>query len=115
MEAKIALGKSIVTDFHSAEDAQRAADVFNSVVRRGEVPEDLAEARVPEEARVPAGIRVAKLLAAIGLADSVSDATRKINAGAVEIDGERVKEPTIPERGQAMVIRAGKNWRKVLP
>ena len=115
MEAKIALGKSIVTDFHSAEDAQRAADVFNSVVRRGEVPEDLAEARVPEEARVPAGIRVAKLLAAIGLADSVSDATRKINAGAVEIDGERVKEPTIPDRGQAMVIRAGKNWRKVLP
>jgi tyrosyl-tRNA synthetase len=115
MEAKIALGKSIVTDFHSAEDAQRAAEVFNSVVRRGEVPEDLAEARVPEEARVPAGIRVAKLLAAIGLADSVSDATRKINAGAVEIDGERVKEPTIPDRGQAMVIRAGKNWRKVLP
>jgi tyrosyl-tRNA synthetase len=115
MEAKIALGKSIVTDFHSAENAERAADVFNSVVRRGEVPEDLAEARVPEEARVPAGIRVAKLLAAIGLADSVSDATRKINAGAVEIDGERVKEPTIPERGQAMVIRAGKNWRKVLP
>jgi tyrosyl-tRNA synthetase len=115
MEAKIALGKSIVTDFHSAEDAQRAADVFNSVVRRGEVPEDLAEARVPEEARVPAGIRVAKLLAAIGLADSVSDATRKINAGAVEIDGERVKEPTIPDRGQAMVVRAGKNWRKVLP
>ena len=38
MEAKIALGKSIVTDFHSAEDADRAADVFDSVVRRGKCP-----------------------------------------------------------------------------
>src|SRR5579862_1613992 len=37
MEAKIALGKSIVTDFHSAAAADRAAEVFNAVVRRGEI------------------------------------------------------------------------------
>ena len=33
-----------------------------------------------------------KLLARIGLAESVSDAVRKIKAGAVEINGERIKE-----------------------
>src|SRR5215467_14438717 len=31
MESKIALGKLIVTDFHSAEDAGRAAEEFNRV------------------------------------------------------------------------------------
>src|SRR5689334_16282326 len=34
MEAKVALGKSVVADFHSAEDAERAVEVFNAVVRR---------------------------------------------------------------------------------
>src|SRR5205807_4254967 len=37
MEAKTALGKQIVSEFHSAEDAERAAEVFNAVVRRKEV------------------------------------------------------------------------------
>ena len=41
MEAKIALGKIIVADFHSAADAERAAEVFNAVVRRKEVPGDI--------------------------------------------------------------------------
>ena len=115
MEAKIALGKAIVADFHSDEEAARAAEVFNSVVRRGEIPADMAEASMPAGARTAAGIRVAKLLAGVGLAESVSDATRKIGAGAVEINGERVRELTIADPGGALVIRAGKNWRRVSP
>jgi tyrosyl-tRNA synthetase len=115
MEAKIALGKSIVTDFHSAEEAERAVEVFNSVVRRGEVPEDMPEASMPANARTQAGIHVAKLIAAVGLADSVTDANRKIKAGAVEINGERVRDLTIPDSGGALIVRAGKNWRRVSP
>ena len=36
-----------------------------------------------------------KLLAKVGLADSVSDAVRKIKAGAVEINGEKVEDLAI--------------------
>jgi tyrosyl-tRNA synthetase len=115
MEAKIALGKAIVADFHSEEEAGRAAEVFNSVVRRGEVPADMPEAPMPAGAATAAGLRVAKLLAGVGLAESVSEATRKIDAGAVEINGERVRELTIADPGGALVIRAGKNWRRVRP
>src|SRR5581483_9149431 len=43
MAAKIALGKLIVTDFHSAAEAERAAEIFNAVVRRKEVPENIPE------------------------------------------------------------------------
>ena len=113
MEAKVALGKSIVADFHTAEDGERAADVFNAVVRRKEVPADLPEVTLPEGVRVEGGIRVDKLLPKIGLADSVSDAVRKIKAGAVEINGEKQKDLLLKDPPAELVIQVGKNWRRV--
>jgi tyrosyl-tRNA synthetase len=113
MEAKIALAKSIVADFHSAAAAARAAAVFDAVVRRGEVPENIQTVPLPEGVRVANGIRVDKLLAKIGLAESVSDAVRKIKAGAVEIAGERVKDLVWVDAGCELWIRVGKNWRRV--
>jgi tyrosyl-tRNA synthetase len=113
MEAKIALGKQIVTDYHSAADAARAAEVFNAVVRRKEVPGDLEIVALPEGVRVEAGIRVDKMLAKVGLAESVSDAARKIKAGAVEINGEKVKELVLANPAAELIVQAGKHWRRV--
>ncbi len=113
MEAKIALGKLIVADFHSAADAERAAEEFNRVVRRKEVPSDIPTAAMPEGVLVAAGLRVDKLLPKVGLAESVSDAVRKIKAGAVEINGERVKDLALASPPAELVIQVGKQWRKV--
>ncbi len=113
MEAKVALGKHIVADFHSPEDADRAAEVFNAVVRRKEVPSDIQTVPLPEGVMVDAGLRVDKLLARVGLADSVSDAARKIKAGAVEINGEKVRENLLSHLPAQMVIQVGKNWKRV--
>jgi tyrosyl-tRNA synthetase len=113
MEAKIALGKLIVTDFHSAEDAERAAAVFDAVVRRKEVPENIETVPEPEGVRVANGIRVDKLLAKVGLAPSVTEAVRKIKAGAVEINGEKVRDLVLPDSAAELVIQVGKNWRRV--
>ena len=113
MEAKLALARLIVTDFHSAAEAARAAEVFDAVVRRKEVPADIPTMPLPDGVRVANGIRLDKLLAKIGLAESVSDAARKIKAGAVEINGEKVKDLALPSPAADLVIQAGKNWRKV--
>ena len=113
MEAKIALGKSIVADFHPAAEAERAAEVFNSVVRRKEVPADMPTMAMPEGVMAANGLRVDKLLARIGLAESVSDGARRIKAGAVEINGERVYDVTLPAPIGDLVIQVGKNWRRV--
>ncbi len=113
MEAKIALGKRIVADFHSAEAAAQAAEEFNRVVRKKELPADIPTVALPEGVATAAGIRVDKLLAKTGLAESVSDAQRKVKAGAVEINGERVTELTIPARSGEWLVHAGKQWRKV--
>src|ERR1035438_8021565 len=58
MDAKVALGKIIVTDFHSAEDADAAAAVFNAVVRRKEVPEVIETVQEPPGLRMNGALRV---------------------------------------------------------
>jgi tyrosyl-tRNA synthetase len=114
MEAKIALGKSIVADYHPAADAERAAEVFDSVVRQKQVPADIETAALPEGVVKDGAIRVDKLLARIGLAESVSDAVRKIKAGAVEINGVKWTTLTWAEPAPELVIQVGKHWRKVV-
>ena len=113
MEAKIALGKRIVADFHSAAEAERAAEVFNRVVRQGEVPADIVSVPLPEGVRKDGGIRVDKLIAKVGLAESVSDAVRKIRAGAVEINGEKVRDLAYTNAASELLIQVGKNWRRI--
>jgi tyrosyl-tRNA synthetase len=113
MEAKIALGKQIVTDFHSAEDAGRAAEVFNRVVRQKEIPEDIPESPLPDGVMKDGSVRIDKLLPKVGLAESVSDAVRKIKAGAVEMNGEKVRDLLISGPIGGAVIQVGKNWRKI--
>ena len=113
MEAKIALGKRIVADFHSPAEAERAAAEFDRVVRRKELPTEIETAPMPEGVQAANGLRVDKLLARIGLAESVTDAVRKIKAGAVEINGERIKDLALPGPAAEMVIQVGKQWRRV--
>ena len=113
MEAKIDLGRRVVTDFHSAAEAAAAAEQFNRVVRRKEIPADIQTLPLPDGMRNASGVRVDKLLPKIGLADSVADATRKIKAGAVEINGERLHDLAWTAAGE-MIIQAGKNWRRVI-
>jgi tyrosyl-tRNA synthetase len=114
MQAKAELASLIVTDFHSAADAARAQEEFNRVVRRHEVPADISTLPLPEGVRAGHGIRIDKLLAKTGLAESVSDAVRKIKAGAVEIDGQRVHGLLLEGAPGELIVQAGKNWRKIV-
>lgn len=114
MQAKMGLARMIVTDFHSAEAAERAAEEFNRVVRRGEAPEDIETVPLPEGVVNQNGIRLGQLLARLGMAPSVSEATRKIKEGAVEINGCRVTELVLPEVPPEMIVQVGKKWRRVI-
>jgi tyrosyl-tRNA synthetase len=107
-EAKLELARRIVTDFHSPEDAARACEEWQRVVSRGEVPVDIVTVRVEGE------LRLDKVIARAGLAGSVSEAIRKVKAGAVEVDGERASEVISLAAGGEYVIRLGKNWRRVV-
>jgi len=113
MQAKIELARGIVADFHSRADAERAAEEFNRVVRRGEAPSELPSIPLPEGVRTEAGVRLDKVLAKTGLAESVSDAQRMIKAGAVEINGQKCTGMTVPYAAGEWIIQAGKKWVRV--
>ncbi len=113
MQAKIDLARTIVADFHSAADADRAAEEFNRVVRRREVPSEVRTVPLPDGVRSAAGVRLDKVLAKTGLAESVSDAQRKIKAEAVEINGQKCTEMTLPYATGEWIIQAGKKWVRV--
>jgi tyrosyl-tRNA synthetase len=109
MQAKMDLARAIVTDFHGGQAAARAAGEFNRVVRRGETPAEL------ETVRLDGGVRrIDKVLVKVGLASSVSEATRKLKEGAVEVNGDRIETFLQLESPGDYVIRVGKAWRRVV-
>jgi tyrosyl-tRNA synthetase len=114
MTVKIDLAKRIVRDFHSEPEAQAAEEEFTRVVRQREVPSSIENVPLPDDLRTDGFIPIDKLLARIGLADSVSDAARKRKAGAVVIDGLKHMEPKYPlTPGSVHTIQVGKKWRRV--
>ena len=113
MEVKMELGRRIVSDFHSQRDADAAVEAFDREVRQGLEPADTETVDLPLQTMTDKGIRVDKLLAMISLADSVTDATRKIKAGAVEINGHIHKDLLLTGATRQIVIRVGKKWKRV--
>ncbi|HEX4997879.1 MAG TPA: tyrosine--tRNA ligase [Terriglobia bacterium] len=86
MDVKADLGQMIAAGFHGAEAARSAREEFSRVFRKKEVPEDIEVREIPRGAP----IRIAKLIASLGLAPSVTEGQRLIESGAVSIDDERV-------------------------
>jgi tyrosyl-tRNA synthetase len=113
MEAKMDLGHRIVSEFHSRPDADAAREAFNREVRQGLEPSDTETVDLPPSVTNEKGIRVDKLLAVIGLSESVTDATRKLKAGAVEINGQIQRELLLASVTGTLVIRVGKKWKRV--
>jgi tyrosyl-tRNA synthetase len=153
MEAKMDLGRLIVTDFHSAADAERAVQEFlrtkeSSKLEKPTVDlhaEDAESQRIRAEAKnlfdkvVPANLKTVglpqeavvnviqpmngpraylcntdKLVAKVGLADSVSEAMRKRKEGAVIWNGIPVMGVTLVLRPGDNVFKLGKKWTGVI-
>jgi tyrosyl-tRNA synthetase len=110
MQVKMRLAREIVTDFHSPEAALQAEEDFNREVRQQEMPADIETVpSLPEW-----GSSLPKIILGTGMADSRTDAERKIKAGAVEINGERYTEITFTPR-PGDTIRVGKKWKRIEP
>lgn len=102
-EVKVDLARRLVAWLHGEEAATAAHQEFDRVFAAGGVPDD-----VPEVA-VAAGLPLAKLLVAAGLATSNAEARRLIDQGAVEVDGERTTDPFAElAAGGRYLVKVGK-------
>jgi tyrosyl-tRNA synthetase len=123
MKLKQDLGKRIVNDFHGFDAAEHAAEDWSRMFQKQEAPEDLPLVIVKfEEVAAPnagitngvAQVRIDRLLAAVGLASSVSDGSRKVKQNAVKLDGELKTELVVSVKlGSEFTLRAGKKMVRV--
>jgi tyrosyl-tRNA synthetase len=111
-DAKMALAREIVTRFHGEDAAEEATRKWEAQFSRREVPEDMPEKTIRIDGEV---ILISKALAEAAVVKSGSEARRRIQAGAVSIDGTRVSdEKATLERGKRYVVRAGKrDWAAI--
>jgi tyrosyl-tRNA synthetase len=109
MHVKMRLACRIVADFHSTEAAEGAQADFDREVRGGQEPTDIETIALPNGT----GKSLPKILCAAGLADSRTDAERKIKAGAVEINGAKYTGLNVDLPPGIHVFRVGKQWRRV--
>ncbi len=96
-DIKLELAREIVARFHDTASAERAQRQFTARVSEKAVPDDLPLQVIQVD---EVGLRVANLLKEAGLAVSTSEANRKIEEGAVRIDGAKVTS-------RALTLKAG--------
>ena len=89
MELKKRLARELVTQFHDVEAARDAQNYFERTVQRRETPEDIATYEFPSPMELK-GKRLSHILVAAKLAESVSEARRLIEQGAVEVNGQAI-------------------------
>jgi tyrosyl-tRNA synthetase len=104
-DAKHALARALVTRFHGDEAAAAAADGFDRVFVRGDLPEDIEEAEV----RAANGaVHLPELIADV-FGGSRSEARRAIAGGGVKLDGEPVSDLDLPASDlDGRVLQVGK-------
>jgi tyrosyl-tRNA synthetase len=105
LEAKLALGRYIVTRSHGEDAARAAEEHFTRVVRERQAPDDVPDVRLPEHDPVHLPALLAESLG-IG---STSEARRLIAQGGVRVNGEVVSEVDMPRAALAgALVQAGK-------
>lgn len=127
MALKKELARRIVADFHSDQAATKAGEDWTKQFQKDEVPKDLEEVQVAfkdvewtqtEGVNPPLEgkhllIRLDRLLVRCGLAESATDASRKLKQGAVQVNGHPELSPRIGIEGvpARLVLRAGKRMK----
>jgi hypothetical protein len=103
------LAATIVRDFHGEDAARAAAEAFERRFTRREVPQDLVERPMLR------GTTIEHLLLEAGLAQSGSDAARKVQQGAVRLDGEKFTQPRAPvDRDEPFVLQVGRQMCRIV-
>jgi tyrosyl-tRNA synthetase len=111
-DAKIELAMEIVSRFHSKEAAERARDEWLAQFSRREVPDDLptVEIDLAEDT-----LWLPKALVQANLVKSTTEGRRRIEAGAVKVDGEKVSNVDQKLGPGTYVVKAGKReWARLV-
>jgi tyrosyl-tRNA synthetase len=105
-DAKVMLGKEIVTRFHSAQAAEAALAGFEARFRDHALPDNIPEMTLRTNGD---GLALTQICKQAGLTASTSEAIRLIEQGGLKVDGDRVSDKAlVVATGRTVTIQAGK-------
>lgn len=104
-DAKIRLGKAIVSMYHGEEAAGQAENNFKEVFQKGTLPDDIPEIHWTGESRMP----IINLLVELNMQGSKSEARRMIQNGGIRINSEKVLDMQLEvEIEDGLIVQVGK-------
>ncbi len=105
-DCKVKLAKEIVARFYSTDEANNAANEFENIFKKKEIPDEISEFNVKWNNEK---IWVCHLMKETGLAKSSSEAVRLIKQRAVSIDGVKITDSDLQlEKKGMFVLKIGK-------
>lgn len=104
-EEKRRLAAEIVRRYHGDEAAGDVEERFDRVFREHEIPDDVPEVALPADAADDGTVYLPRLLVAVGLSESNSDARRMIEQGGVRLDGRPLTDPNAELRAEDLAGR----------
>lgn len=107
------LAREIVGIYHGAEAAQTADDEFVRVFSQKGVPDEMPEVEVARGELEDGRLFIVKLLIAAGLAPSNKEARRKVEQGAVSLDGEKVAQVGNVALQGGEILKVGRHHARV--
>ena len=103
------MARQVVDLYHGAEAGDAAEARFDQVHREHELPDEIDELPVPEDAVRDGVVYLPRLLVGLGLASSNSEARRLLEQGGVRLDGEPLGgEEVRPEILRGHVLQVGR-------
>lgn len=102
--AKVALAKAIIGDYHSAGEADAAADRWQQEVGQGGKPADIPAAQISRSELTDGCLPAAVLLKLAGLVPSTSEGRRVINQGGAKLGEEKTR---VESHDQQIVVEDG--------
>lgn len=111
-DQKTELAKTIVSLYHDQQTAQTAFEVFRARFGKGEKGEIKGDFELKKK---PGSYPILDILVEGRLASSRSEARRKIAEGAVEVDGDKIKDDQAPIKlTKNSLIRLGKRFLRII-
>jgi tyrosyl-tRNA synthetase len=108
-EAKEILGRTIVEQYWSAADAEKAAEDFRKRFTDGQVLTDTEVKKIPASALQDGKVSIVALIKEVGFAPSGNEARRLVEGGGVSFAGQKITDLKTPvEVKGGEILQVGK-------
>lgn len=102
---KAEMAKEVVALYHSPADAEKAAEEFDRIFKEKGTPDDIPEFILPT-----GGMSIVELIFQNGILPSKSEVRRKLQEGAVYLNGNRISDPKfiVMPTPEPVILKVGK-------